>query len=372
MAPGQCCVHLMSRSRCAAAKDSLSRIRREGQLLSRASSAPGPWSEALPLSTTTTMVKYHSISAWVNVEGVPLPEYSEEVITAENKVICWIPSEAGKVSLSYQQYNALQCFQEFTVNVRHERATLDTGSYLYVDGKLVSGRSLPFGSQIDTISIGSLATSATTARSLMFASLQLTDDDGLLGSAVSNELGEIRVEHWHVMLGASLPFTPTAYTDTGLVHERSKKAISHRTRYAYISPSRRASTEQHYQARGTQNHELANTERGYSSSASVDCYISVSSVGNVTSKRNCACATTSTQEPPAVASGSKKRGLSPDADVVNISDEDSEDESARIAKLEAELARLRSGKKSNKKVKREQEVKQEKIVLDPNDIVDVT
>ncbi len=40
--------------------------------------------------------------------------------------------------------------------------------------------------------------------------------------------------------------------------------------------------------------------------------------------------------------------------------------------LQAELERLRSGKKSNKRVKREQEVKQEKIVLDPNDIVDVT
>ncbi len=33
-------------------------------------------------------------------------------------------------------------------------------------------------------------------------------------------------------------------------------------------------------------------------------------------------------------SGSKKRARSPDADVLNISDDDSEDESARIAKLE--------------------------------------
>ncbi|KAF8903785.1 hypothetical protein CPB85DRAFT_1012491 [Mucidula mucida] len=279
------------------------------------------------------MVKYHSISAWVNVEGIPLPEYGEEVITAENKVICWIPSEAGK---------------EFIVNVRHERATLDTGSYLYVDGKLVSGRSLPFGSQIDTISIGSLATSATTARSLMFSSLQLTDDDGLLGSAVSNELGEIRVEHWHVMLGAPLPFTPTAYTDTGIVHERSKKAVSHRTRL------------------GAPKITSLQTQRGATRVARLLTVIFRYRPLEMLRANGIA--------PPPLQqhSGSKKRARSPDADVLNISDDDSEDESARIAKLEAELERLRSGKKSNKRVKREQEVKQEKIVLDPNDIVDVT
>ncbi|KAF8900902.1 hypothetical protein CPB85DRAFT_137882 [Mucidula mucida] len=179
----------------------------------------------------------------------------------------------------------------------------------------------------------------------MFSSLQLTDDDGLLGSAVSNELGEIRVEHWHVMLGAPLPFTPTAYTDTGIVHERSKKAVSHRTRL------------------GAPKITSLQTQRGATRVARLLTVIFRYRPLEMLRANGIA--------PPPLQqhSGSKKRARSPDAD---ISDDDSEDESARIAKLEAELERLRSGKKSNKRVKREQEVKQEKIVLDPNDIVDVT
>ncbi|KAK0209075.1 hypothetical protein DFS33DRAFT_1380558 [Desarmillaria ectypa] len=37
------------------------------------------------------------MSAWILVDDVPLPEFGEEVLHAEQKVTCWVPSEAGKI-----------------------------------------------------------------------------------------------------------------------------------------------------------------------------------------------------------------------------------------------------------------------------------
>ena len=38
------------------------------------------------------------LSAWIQVDGVRLPEYATEIDPSGTKASCWVPSEAGKVS----------------------------------------------------------------------------------------------------------------------------------------------------------------------------------------------------------------------------------------------------------------------------------
>ncbi|KAF8900903.1 hypothetical protein CPB85DRAFT_1394525 [Mucidula mucida] len=288
------------------------------------------------------MVKHNSISAWINVDGAPLSEYGEEVISADDKIVCWVPSEAGK---------------EFTVNIRHELCSFDVASYVYVDGKYIGGGYLhPFHADgKDSTCVSALATSATTERNLLFAALDLTDDDTLLGSDVSAELGEIKVEHWHVMMGEKIPFRPHQYQETGPVHERSKKAISHRTQLGASS-----STGFRTQQKATAVTRLLTVIFRYRPLGMLQAN---------------GIAPPAAPVPSTSSSGSRKRSLTPDDDVINISDEDSDADAARIAKLEAELKRLRNAKRPSKKVKREPVVKQEKrrkVVFDPDDVIDLT
>ncbi|KAF8995403.1 hypothetical protein BDZ89DRAFT_971780 [Hymenopellis radicata] len=256
------------------------------------------------------MVKYNSISAWINVDGAPLPEYGEDVIAAEDKVVCWVPSEAGK--------------QEFTVNIRHERCSLDVASYVYVDGKYISGGFItPLNATgKDSICVSALATSATTERSLMFAGLDLTDDDGLLGSDVSAELGEIKVEHWHVMKGQMIPFQAPRYEETGPVHERSKKAISHRTQLGASS-----STQIYAQQTATYVTRLLTVIFRYRPLGEY----------RMLQANGLAPAPAPAPVPSTSSLGSRKRSLTPDDDVINISDEDSDEDAAHIAKLEVRM-----------------------------------
>ncbi|KAF9033030.1 hypothetical protein BDZ89DRAFT_1111367 [Hymenopellis radicata] len=296
------------------------------------------------------MVKYGSISAWINVDGAPLPEYGEDVIAAEDKVVCWVPSEAGK---------------EFTVNIRHERCSLDVASYVYVDGKYINGGFItPFNATgKDSVCVSALATSAITERTLMFAGLDLTDDDGLLGSDVSPELGEIKVEHWHVMKGQKVPFQPHRYEETGPVHERSKKAISHRTQLGASSST---------QPRHTRRAAVKVTRL----LTVVFRYRPIGEYHSQGMLQANGLAPPPAPVPSTSSLGSRKRSLTPDDDVINISDEDSDEDAARIAKLEAELKRLQNrNRRPNKKAKREPSVKQEKrqkAVFDPNDVLDLT
>ncbi|KAF8998436.1 hypothetical protein BDZ89DRAFT_1122177 [Hymenopellis radicata] len=283
------------------------------------------------------MVKHKSISTWINVDGEALAEYGEEVVHAEDKVVCWIPSEAGK---------------EFSVHVRHENSTVQTATYVYVDGNFLKGLIMDPWSRTpkDTVSIHGMPTSAMTERNLMFAGLQLSDDDGLLGAAVSAELGEIKIEHWHVMVGERVAYRTNTYAETGPIHERSKKAVSHR---AQLGPQKVVATQ---------------TQRNVTKVACLLTVIYRYRPLDMLQANGIA-------PPPAQASSSRKRNIPLDEDVINISDEESEDEPQRIAKLEAELQRLRNGSKSSKKIKSEPVVKKEKrqkIVFDPNDVIDLT
>jgi len=70
------------------------------------------------------------------------------------------------------------------------------------------------------------STSSTTIRPFSFAPLQLTDDDAFLDSA-SKDLGEISIQIWRIAVaGINYKWGPAPVEQK--VHERSKKATSHR------------------------------------------------------------------------------------------------------------------------------------------------
>jgi hypothetical protein len=44
------------------------------------------------------MLSHRGFSAWITVDGTPLPEYLVAVDELTHRVSCWIPGEQGKVS----------------------------------------------------------------------------------------------------------------------------------------------------------------------------------------------------------------------------------------------------------------------------------
>ncbi|KIY61620.1 hypothetical protein CYLTODRAFT_459720 [Cylindrobasidium torrendii FP15055 ss-10] len=166
------------------------------------------------------MVHFNEISAFVSVDGQHLPEYAEEYDEDADKLTVWIPSEAGK---------------EFTVSLTHLNTPYDTSTSFYLDGTWAAGKILYTARgrpgtvpPHETCVCSGVTTSATSEKPLLFAELELTDDDEVLNSGVSSELGEIRVEHWHVIVGDDIPYARSKFKETHQVHERSKKAVSHR------------------------------------------------------------------------------------------------------------------------------------------------
>lgn len=43
------------------------------------------------------MLTHRGFSAWIVVDGDPLPEYLVAIDDSAHRVSCWIPSEEGKV-----------------------------------------------------------------------------------------------------------------------------------------------------------------------------------------------------------------------------------------------------------------------------------
>ncbi|KAG1821974.1 uncharacterized protein BJ212DRAFT_1547943 [Suillus subaureus] len=181
------------------------------------------------------MLSYGTLRACIRVDGQALETYGIETFPEENKVTCWIASEAGKTfSIVWQDIN-------------HARQYHQTGD-VTLDGVHGGGqlmRALRFNEpptyQRCTAEFKYVSTSMNSIRPLTFSRLQLTgqfhlvlrkcahiliDEDQHLNSAHA-ELGEISLAIWPVnVIGMGYQRKLVSAEGT-MVHERSKKASSH-------------------------------------------------------------------------------------------------------------------------------------------------
>ncbi|KAG0708119.1 hypothetical protein DFH29DRAFT_871044 [Suillus ampliporus] len=166
------------------------------------------------------MLSYGTLRACIRVDGRALESYGIETFPEENKVTCWIASEAGKTfSVVWQDINPARQYHQ-TGDV-----TLDG---IYGGGQLMRALSFnePVTYQRCTTEFKHVSTSMNSIRPLTFSKLQLTDEDQHLNSAHAG-LGEISLAIWPVNLigmGYQRNLVPAQGT---MVHERSKKASSH-------------------------------------------------------------------------------------------------------------------------------------------------
>ncbi|KIJ60389.1 hypothetical protein HYDPIDRAFT_32354 [Hydnomerulius pinastri MD-312] len=166
------------------------------------------------------MLQLRTFRAGIRVDGEFLQAYDVEMLPEENKVTCWVASEAGKnFSVVWQDLNFTRHF-----NLLGE---------LKVDGTWAGGKlfkpllpNQPVSSTLISAELKFVNTSPTTARPLAFSKLQTTDEDQYLKSAPSG-LGEITLTIRLVaVLGVGLQQGIGSILNTK-VHERSKKAFSH-------------------------------------------------------------------------------------------------------------------------------------------------
>ncbi|KAJ7212927.1 hypothetical protein GGX14DRAFT_445667 [Mycena pura] len=157
------------------------------------------------------MLLWREFTAWVTIDGQEATEYGIETSEDQKTVTCWIASELGKT---------------FSVHWRNASYPHDTAGYVKMDGSSCGGivlyrQSVPRTVEKNGVSDG------FTVRPFMFSSLELTDDDALLGSSSSyQDLGIIE-----------LMIVPVQVTQRGVpgvnrslaqlkIHERSKKAVT--------------------------------------------------------------------------------------------------------------------------------------------------
>lgn len=166
------------------------------------------------------MLSYGTLRACIRVDGQALESYGIETFPEENKVTCWIASEAGKT------------FSVVWQDINHARQHHQTGDVtldgIHGGGQLM--RALRFNEpptyQRCTAEFKYVNTSMNSIRPLTFSRLQMTDEDQHLDSAHA-ELGEISLAIWPVnVIGMGYQRKLVSAKGT-MVHERSKKASSH-------------------------------------------------------------------------------------------------------------------------------------------------
>ncbi|KAF8077820.1 hypothetical protein FPV67DRAFT_1463135 [Lyophyllum atratum] len=118
------------------------------------------------------MLTHRGFSAWIVVDGKPLPEYLVAVDSNANRVSCWIPSEEGK---------------NFAVHWQDHGAQVDTCSFITLDGFVVPGRFL-FGD--GEASRQGVRTSASTERPFLFQKVDETASEASSEGA-SKDIGMI-------------------------------------------------------------------------------------------------------------------------------------------------------------------------------------
>jgi hypothetical protein len=169
-------------------------------------------------------------SACIFIDGQELPEYDVVVSSTptENRITCWIASAEGK---------------KFGVRAKFlAQQTSGSLATVFVDGVSCRPYVVPPG-WVGTLERTYLSNNYFQ-RDLMFSQLELTDDDSMLDDRTSNDIGQIVVE---VALGKyTLREQVVSFQNVkdrtlrvreGKVHERSKKACSHRVVFGEEVPN---------------------------------------------------------------------------------------------------------------------------------------
>ncbi|GAA5896657.1 hypothetical protein JCM5296_004200 [Sporobolomyces johnsonii] len=299
--------------------------------------------------TPTKLTSASKLSAWVTVDDVPVPVYQVE--ERGNKVTCFIEAVEGKeFKVGFE--NVGFDWSELCVDGVLDGTTMD-GVFLHS----THNRAILEGRYV----------SAAVMRPFVFAKLVLTDDPDLASTDENfvKNLGTIQVHMHRVYYLGSKPFTNRASdgVKNQVAHERSKKAtLSHQANLgqAKVAPvtgeARLQYVDQH--KRPSQIFEFK-----YRSRALLELQGLVEPApappqpvaGPSTSKGNKRKASTSLQ-------------VDKDGAIVISSDDDSDedDAAAELARLDAEIEKLKKRKEKlgSKKVKEEPgstEVKKERL-----------
>ncbi|KAF9469197.1 hypothetical protein BDZ94DRAFT_1181804 [Collybia nuda] len=118
------------------------------------------------------MLTHRGFSAWIMVDGKPLPEYLVAVDNNSHRVSCWIPSEEG---------------QAFTVFWKDHGGKVDTCAFITLDGFVVPGRFL-FGEGL--ASRQGVRTSKSSERPFMFQRIEAKDEQNT-SEAGGKEVGMV-------------------------------------------------------------------------------------------------------------------------------------------------------------------------------------
>ncbi|KAG2145222.1 hypothetical protein DEU56DRAFT_789516 [Suillus clintonianus] len=160
-------------------------------------------------------------SACVFIDDQELLEYDVIVSSTptENRTTCWIASEEGKKFGIRWKILAQQ-----SSGVR---------SVVSVDGVRCGRQTVPSGW------IGTKERTSQARRDFMFSNIDFTDDDAILDDQNANDIGQIALE---VKTGEYVKANIVKHSESknhtlgvqeGKVHERSKKAHSHRVALGY-------------------------------------------------------------------------------------------------------------------------------------------
>ncbi|KJA14690.1 hypothetical protein HYPSUDRAFT_48907 [Hypholoma sublateritium FD-334 SS-4] len=159
------------------------------------------------------------ISAWVQVNGIRLPEYGTTVSADGTEVSCWIPSEAGK--------NFEICYQD-------SLRAFATGTKLYIDGVRMRGKflyphSMTERRRSEHATHRGITVSPSEYKPYVFANCELIEDEDFL-STMSPHVGEIVCAVAELRLREFAPPPTATYEFPPLrVQERAKKGIVHGT-----------------------------------------------------------------------------------------------------------------------------------------------
>jgi len=180
---------------------------------------------------TTMVLRLHGYSAWIESDGNPLEEHAIEI--KDNVVSCYICSEEGKeFVLQFDDDGSTpQVNTQFVCHGRSLKVKVDGFCTDHVWGHfMMKGTSC--GAQV-----------GDTIRPYIFTPIDTTDDDDVAARDDPNveHLGTIQVElkrGAYVGPGAG-PYQDRVVPNTGPIHERSKKAGSHRVAFGQATYKQR-------------------------------------------------------------------------------------------------------------------------------------
>ncbi|KAJ7680697.1 hypothetical protein DFH06DRAFT_939276, partial [Mycena polygramma] len=166
----------------------------------------------------STMLQWKEFSAWISIDGREPEEYGVEVDEDEKTVTCWIASELGK---------------KFSVHWSNTSYCHDTRGKVSMDGVPCSSYIIFGGNVPKTRVADGVSEDGISVKPFMFSSLELTDDDTILGGPSYAELGVIKLAISPVQItdpGVPRPKAPRFLSDPK-VHERAKKAITQHIKF---------------------------------------------------------------------------------------------------------------------------------------------